>query len=132
MRDAGNVRMSKSANPGMIVRHVTAVNTCAFAFLLGVWAFSSQAAETSTSFNVTVDLQTGIEVPDAGLCKMIGAFGTSVTVSCAPGSFRFITRPPAADALQDKEPSYTGAGTVTSWRMIRLENGDYLEMTVQW
>lgn len=124
--------MSKSAILWKFLRHITVAITSALAIVLGVWTFSSQAAETSNSFNVTVDLQTGIEVPDAGLCKMIGAFGTSVTVSCAPGSFRFITRPPAADALQDKEPSYTGAGTVTSWRMIRLENGDYLEMTVQW
>jgi hypothetical protein len=131
MCDAGNV-MSKSAFLGKFDRHVMVVKTCAFAAVLGIWVSTAHAAETSKSFNITVNLQTGIEVPDAGMCTMIGAFGTSVTVSCAPGSFRFITHPPAADALQDKEPSYTGAGTVTSWRMIRLENGDYLEMTVQW
>jgi hypothetical protein len=124
--------MSKSAFLGKNARLASVAKLCALAVALGVWAFSSQAAETNRSFNVTVDLNTGIEVPDAGLCKMIGAFGTSVTVTCAPGSFRFITHPPAAGALQDKEESYTGAGTVTSWRMIRLENGDYLEMTVQW
>jgi hypothetical protein len=36
------------------------------------------------------------------------------------------------DKLRDTEKSSIGAGTVTSWRMIRLENGDYLEMTVRW
>ena len=124
--------MCKSAFLGKFVLHVTAVKTCALAFVLGVWALSSQAAETNKSFNVTVNLQTGKEVPDTGFCTMVGAFGTSVTVMCAPGGFRFITKPPAVDTLKDKEASYTGAGSVTSWRMIRLENGDYLEMTVQW
>jgi hypothetical protein len=27
---------------------------------------------------------------------------------------------------------YSGAGTVTSWRMINLANWEYLEMTVGW
>jgi hypothetical protein len=98
--------------------------------MLGVWALTSQAAETSSSFRVTVN-QPGNPVPDDGLCLFIGAFGTSVTVTCFPG-IRFITQPPAFDKLQDAEISYTGAGTVTSWRMIRFDNGDYLEMTVRW
>ena len=100
------------------------------AIMLGVWALSSHAAQTSSSFLVTVN-QPGSTVPDEGLCRFIGSFGTSITVACSPG-LRFITQPPSSMKLEDLEPSYTGAGTVTSWRMIRFENGDYLEMTVRW
>lgn len=100
------------------------------AIVLGVWAFSSHAAQTSSPFLVTVN-QPGSPILDEGLCRFIGSFGTSVTVACSPG-LRFISLPPATDNLLDTEVRYTGAGTVTSWRMIRFENGDYLEMTVRW
>ena len=28
--------------------------------------------------------------------------------------------------------SYTGAGTATSWRLLKLNNRDYLEMMLHW
>jgi len=98
--------------------------------VLAGWSVSGQAAQTDSSFMVTVNEPVN-PVPDEGLCRFIGAFGSSVTVTCSPG-IRFITQPPAFDKLEETEKSYTGAGTVTTWRMIRFENGDYLEMTVRW
>lgn len=122
--------MNMPAFPGTTVRRFTIAKALGMAVVLGVWAVSSQAAQTGSSFSVTVS-PPGSPVADEGLCRFIGAFGTSITVTCSPG-LRFITMPPAFDKLQDNEISYTGAGTVTTWRMIRFENGDYLEMTVRW
>jgi hypothetical protein len=109
-----------------------AASVYALAMLLGTAAFSSHAAQDGAPFVVRVNLDTGVDVPETGLCTVVGAFGASVTVSCSAGAIRFVTQPPAVDKLRDTEKSSIGAGTVTSWRMIRLENGDYLEMTVRW
>ncbi len=88
---------------------------------------------------------------------MVGAFGSSVTVVCATGitgvtgtsttptgatnlpwtsmpdnTFRFMF-----SAYRDGEQyramdSNYGAGTVASWRMIKLNDRDYLEMMLHW
>jgi len=82
---------------------------------------------------------------------MIGTFGASMTVYCATGtiasfsgdpstlpwttkqdsSYRFVTQVSRAGELLGTIDIYTG-GTVTSWRVIRLVDRDYLEMMVHW
>jgi hypothetical protein len=125
------------------------------AALLGVWVFPSQAAQTSAPFNLTINLQnSGGRIPNSGLCRstsMIGTFGSTITVYCSSGaiadfsgdpstlpwttkqdsSYRFVTQVSRAGELLGTIDIYTG-GTITSWRMIRLVDRDYLEMMVHW
>jgi hypothetical protein len=125
------------------------------AVLLGGWMIPSQAAQTTAPFTLTINLQDSSSVtPNAGLCRstsMIGTFGASMTVFCATGaitsftgdtstlpwttmqdsSYRFVTQVTRAGELLGTIDIYTG-GTVTSWRVIRLANRDYLEMIVHW
>lgn len=91
----------------------------------------------------------------SGLCRirnMRGAFGAMVTVVCATGvvveiwppdsrsswapthggSYRFLPPVSLAGVMSGSLDMNTGLGTVTSWRVIKLADRDYLEMTVRW
>ena len=122
---------------------------CAAAALASVVS-GAGAAQSSANFDVHVVLQT----PNAsgpGLCSSsteTGALGINVKVVCPPTE----GKPPVGDDPASKTPRgmyrfkipgasgealgtvdiYSGAGTVTSWRMINLANWEYLEMTVGW
>ena len=86
---------------------------------------------------------------------MIGAFGSSVTVVCATGatgvsagaptdgaslpwtampdnSYRFVFSAYRDGDQYRTVDSYTAAGTIASWRMIKLNDRDYLEMMLHW
>ncbi|MGZ5648833.1 MAG: hypothetical protein ACXWG8_00750 [Usitatibacter sp.] len=90
-----------------------------------------------------------------GLCRirnMPGAFGAMVTVVCATGvvveiwppesrpswvpthggSYRFLPPVSLAGVMSDNLDMNTGLGTVTSWRVIKMADHDFLEMTVRW
>ena len=129
----------------------------AFAF-----AGAVQGAQTGSQFNVTVTLETQFKLqppqPPAtstGLCRirnMPGAFGAMVTVVCATGvvveiwppdshpswapihgsSYRFLPPVSLAGVMSDSLDMNTGLGTVTSWRVIKMADRDFLEMTVRW
>lgn len=105
-------------------------------------------------------LNTGIAAPTgnttaAGLCRSgagIGVFGATMTVVCATGaivdfqgdssrlpwtsgqdsSYRFMLNVYREGEYLGTVDSYMGIGTVTSWRMVKLHNRDYLEMMVHW
>lgn len=111
---------------------------------------------------VTLDPQLKTQPPDppatdsgSGLCRtrnMPGAFGAMVTVVCATGvvveiwspdsrsswapthgsSYRFLPPVSLAGVMSGSLDMNTGLGTVTSWRVIKLADRDYLEMTVRW
>ena len=127
----------------------------ACAFLIGTWAAPAHAGVAQASFAVKINLlpSNGI-APSTGLCRsssMIGTFGSTMTVSCATGapssfsgntntlpwtkkqdnSYRFVTQVSRAGELLGTIDIFTG-GSVTSWRVIRLANRDYLEMMVHW
>lgn len=122
--------MNRSARFGTKSRRMSAVRACGLALL--ALACSAQAQQTSAPFNVVVNPLPGAATPGTEHCTMVGAFGKAVTITCTPGAVRFITQPPPEDEL-DTEDANAGAGSVTSWRRIRLDNGDeLLEMTVRW
>jgi len=135
-------------------RAVSVKKLLLLAALLGAWVLPSQAAQTSAPFNLTINLQNSSSMPDSGLCRstsMIGTFGSTMTVYCSSGaiasfsgdpstlpwttkqdsSYRFVTQVSRAGELMGTIDIYTG-GTVTSWRVIRLTDRDYLEMMVHW
>jgi len=124
-------RMNEPAFLSRIACETKAVMGLGLAVVLGVWALTSDAAQTGAAFRVTVNLQTGLEPPGTEFCTLIGAFAASVTVSCPADRVRFVTHPPLADQLPSGE-SNVEAGIVTSWRQIRVGDKDYLEMTVRW
>jgi hypothetical protein len=137
--------LEKSAHQAVAAKAIT------LAALLIFWALPGQAAQSSAQFIVTINLQS----PDSGLCRSgtkIGTFGAAVTVVCTTGaiasfsgnstslsrttmqdsSYRFVTQVSRAGESLGTVDSYTGGGTVTSWRVISLVNQDYLEMMVHW
>ncbi|SRR5260221_581310 len=104
----------------------------------------AQAAESAMRFDVNVVLSVGRS--EIGACTANEAshpLGVTATVTCAPfpapkpvvgntvvSSLLFhISR--AGEWLGTVDESM-GAGTVTSWRVIRIADRDYLEMMVGW
>jgi len=94
-------------------------------------------------------------VPAAVLCRSgtgIGAFGTTLIVDCATGAVVNAPVNPSSlgwtrvpdnsnrymlNVYSDGKPlgtidGYFGAGTVTSWRTIRLNDRDYIELMLHW
>ena len=127
------------------------------AILLGVWLSPCHAGQSSGQFNVTINLQTGNPAPIAttGLCRSstgVGMFGAALTVVCATGDiatysgnpadlpwatipnnpYRLVTTVTNSGEMLGTIDSYTGAGTITSWRVLKLTDRDYLEMMVHW
>lgn len=122
---------SRSDSLMTIARRFKKAMACGVAVALAMPALPGRAAQTSAPLGVTVNLQTGNAVPNTGLCTVIGAFATRVTVSCADASLRFLLSP-RVDMRQDAETGYAGLGVATSWRMISFGSREYIEMTVRW
>ena len=120
-------------------------------YLMSAWAVPAYARTAQASFSVSINVQPA----NTALCRSaasIGIFGAAVTVICTTGAFvsyagnntqlpwatvqdsayRFVTNVSASGDSLGTVDSYTGAGTVTSWRVIKLANRDYLEMMVHW
>ncbi len=95
--------------------------------------------------------------PATAFCRsgtMVGTFGSSVTVVCATGITGTAGMPTGVSSLpwtsmpdntyrfmlnnyrEGDQPrvidGYGGAGTIASWRMIKLNDRDYLEMMLHW
>ena len=113
------------------------------------------ASQISSQFNVKVAV--GGELA-GGICVRghdSSAFGTIVNIVCATGvaigieaprnavawtpihggAYRFTRVSP--DEIRGVQyiqaaGSYTGAGTITSWRMVSMADREYLEMLVDW
>jgi hypothetical protein len=131
-----------------------AIAAAVFACLIPV----AGAAPGSGQFLVTATYVAGIPPPTSGFCVSAptkSTFGAVVTVVCdtrivadleAPrtalpstalhgGAFRFThiaDNELPGSRLADGFDSYTGAGTVTSWRMVSLADRDYVEMQIGW
>ena len=114
----------------------------------------SFAAQNNALFNVNVQLA-GNSTPSRGICRsstLIGAFGVAITVLCSngmpvdfsgdttrlpwasipDGSYRFVTLLSSNNEPLGTLDFLTGAGTVTTWRMVKMSNLDYLELSVGW
>lgn len=125
-----------------------AARVFALAALLGLWASHSQAAQSSAQFTVSINLLAASPQPgeprQTGFCQKstgAGAFGATVTFVCTTGAmvdispdgpYRFVTNISIDGRPLSTVDSYTGIGTITSWRVVNLANLDYLEMMVHW
>ncbi len=93
--------------------------------------------------------------PAAALCRSatgIGPFATTLTVNCATGvavnaplnaaslpwtsvpdsSYRYMLNVYSEGKPLGTIDSYFGVGTVTTWRTIKLNDRDYLELMLHW
>lgn len=57
---------------------------------------------------------------------------TSVSTPAHGGSYRYVTHVTPTGDLRDTVDPFGGAGTTTAWRVVRLSERDYLEMTLGW
>lgn len=130
----------------------------AFATGLGCFGamFPAAAAQKSGSFEVSIVLSAeNRPLPESAFCRssnLPGAFGATVTVVCSTGAvvdvssgesgmpwvpkhggaYRYLVQVRRADEMLATVDSYTGLGTVTSWRVVQLANREYVELTVGW
>ena len=125
------------------------------AALLVLCVQPSYAGQASSQFQVLINLQSNSGTPNAGVCRSssrIGNFGEVVTVECTTGkvvtfsgntnnlpwtamqdgSYRFLTQLSEEPVSLGTLDVYAGGGTVTSWRILRLANRDYIELMVGW
>jgi hypothetical protein len=112
-------------------------------------AHDTLAADGAATFEVRVNATDGRKPPEIGLCRAEES-GSVASVVCIPNPTPEPTDTVAANpgrrlfftnvrfyisgtgnwlgAIDDS----MGLGTVTSWRVIRVANRDYLEMMVGW
>lgn len=113
------------------------------------------AAQSSSQFRVTANLQDKATAPTSVFCRtdsMPGSFGATVTVVCATGivvdispphsgvpwagthggAYRYATQVNWAGQVVGTVDIYSGLGTITSWRVVNLVDRVYVEMTLNW
>ena len=108
------------------------------ALLLAGASACIEARETSASFLVKVDLVT--DVKSSAECAQTTSRGTpaSVNIKCSTGAPipastpRFVFDMYDAGMWLGTVDGLMTTGTVTSWRVVRLVNRDYLEIVVGW
>jgi len=115
------------------------------AFAALILAFSpAYAGESASRLGVSVTLHAETP-PEFGACKtgeVLLPQGVAATVTCTPEP---VPKQPARSRVVSSvlfhisrgtwlgtADESMGLGTVTSWRVIRLANRDYLEMMVGW
>jgi hypothetical protein len=103
--------------------------------------FSSAAlgSETRASFAVTVNLK---KAPETAACSTSTASVVCTGIAVPPVKstqqqgigqpVRFWITDGAYGPRYGAVDLYPGAGTITSWRVVRLASWDYLEMTIGW
>lgn len=141
------MRDSKAAGcPGAPRRGSRLAGLALSALALTMPAFAGQ---TSSSFNVRVELraagdtgvcETATEPPERPSTVTIDCHGTplpaapvDVPVARPTGTpFRFHIPSGFGDQRFGEVDLQSGTATITSWRVVRLADWDYLEMTVGW
>jgi len=128
-----------------------AAKVLTLAAILFLWASPVQAAIRSAQFDVSINLLSDA-ISTKGLCLThtgSGTFGATITYVCSTGTtvdistnqadtpvrgdaYRFLTHIIKAGVSLGTVDSYSGGGTITSWRMVNLANREYLEMMVHW
>jgi len=92
------------------------------------------AASSSTPFRVNLQLLPPFkDTPDCGTVRQ----GANVSVTCAspgaPGnSQRYLLHVYSEGEVVGSVNAVTDAGTVTSWRVVRAADRDFLEIVVGW
>jgi hypothetical protein len=135
--------------------HDRTAGALALAALLWMGAGAACAGQANAPFSVSVSLQKAGAFPDSAFCRMDnlpGAFGATITVVCSTGvvvdvspsrpgpplapmhggAYRYLTQVSAAGQILGTVDIYSGLGTITSWRVVRLVDREYVEMTLNW
>ncbi len=110
----------------------------------------AQAGQASTDLQIRV---TGApSAPVRVFCNSqagAGSYGATVTVVCSTGSVVGIAGPGSFTAINGGAYRYllqvtrgnqtigeidtqTGTGTITGWQVVKLENQEYVELTLGW
>ena len=137
--------ISKILSYQMVAARVLTLSATLF-----LWASPIQAAISSSQFEVSINLLSDTS-SNKGLCisKSSGPFSATITYVCTTGTtvdissskagkpvrgdaYRFLTHISKAGISLGTVDSYSGGGTITSWRMVNLANREYLEMMVHW
>ena len=145
--------MTRFTSPNFVgLCKLGAVNVVVLVIVL--LSIPAQAAQTLGSFDVLIKLHSEAAISQMRLCRssnVPGAFGAIVTVVCSTGTvtdisaiaagppfraihggaYRFLTRTGAGEIFHNID-SYTGNGTTTAMRVVRLLDREYIEMTVGW
>lgn len=147
--------MNTSVSFETLTRPAVAARSFTLAALLVLCVQPSYAGQASSQFQVLINLQPNSGIHDAGICSSssrVGNFGEVVTVECTTGkvvtfsgnasklpwtemqdgSYRFLTHLPEEPLSLGTLDVYAGGGTITSWRIVRLANRDYIELMVGW
>jgi hypothetical protein len=105
------------------------------ALLLALPTAAFAAANTSASFRVDVLLLPGFkDTPDCGTAVA----GASVSVTCATSGTNLLASPRYLlhvyrdGRMVETVEAITEPGTVTSWRVVRSANREFLEIVVGW
>ena len=107
---------------------------------MAILALPVGAEQSHGTFAVNVELKPVERAPSTALCKIHNAAGIEFSVVCGEVS-PVISRPTlyhlsvslwGGEGPMGNVDLYSGAGTITSWRIVRLTNREYLEMTVGW
>lgn len=110
----------------------------ALAVALGLAATASHAGSAAQPFQVHVDM---VPAPVAATCSEATSFAgkTNVSIACVAPARAPVAAPTHLLLHIFREADWIGSvdgllstGTVTSWRVVRLAQREYLEMTVGW
>ncbi|MDB5900698.1 MAG: hypothetical protein JWP22_3869 [Ramlibacter sp.] len=96
-----------------------------------------QAGQFTANVTVSVKLASS-----SGVCG-VRTNSPAVGVSCGTGAHRLIAAPgtsyfqrvgaiPAFGVAVEPLPVYSDGAKITSWRIVQLDNKDYVELTVAW
>jgi hypothetical protein len=132
-----------------------AAGALALAAAVSMSSCPAAAAQSSSRFGVTVNLETSGGPPSSAFCRttsLPGSFGATVTIVCSTGvvvdiapsrpgaplspmhggSYRYLTQVSVGGQILGTVDLYSGLGTITSWRVVNLVDRQYVEMTLNW
>jgi hypothetical protein len=130
----------KRENPPRERRRDSPARRALGAALLIAASAQAQGASATGSFRVTVDLFTqDKEAVECGRSAVVGPMGNKVSIACVPQTgapmapsspfMLHVSRQGLPIATVD---GFMATGSITSWRVVRRANRDYLEIVVGW
>jgi hypothetical protein len=147
--------MNKSVLTRTLAQPAVSARVFTLAALLVLCVQPSYASQVSEQFKVLINLKSNGKFSNASLCRIstgIGFFGETVNVECyseksvtlssntsnllgtamQDGSYRSLTQFSKAGVSLGTRDIYAGGGSVTSWRVMSLDDRDYIELMVGW
>lgn len=141
------------------ISKVNSTKSYSLAVLLSLLAFSANAEQLSSQFNVTVNfLSLGAAskiTANSAFCRStngLGSFGATVTIGCSSGAvvdvfpsatgnswspleggtYRYIFQASRNGQILGTVDSYVGGNNETSWKTVTLAEQEYIELLIDW